>query len=62
MAKSYRRARIQTLRRTNGSQAAACTVSLVDGAEGGGLLDATDIAQLRPLYLGAEFTDLLLLR
>ncbi|CAN5843224.1 hypothetical protein BH23ACT12_BH23ACT12_19400 [soil metagenome] len=50
------------MRRTNGSQAAACTVSLVDGAEGGGLLDATDIAQLRPLYLGAEFTDLLLLR
>lgn len=35
---------------------------LVEGAEGGGLLDAKDISRLRATYRGAEFTDLLLLR
>lgn len=35
---------------------------LVDGVEGGGFLETKDVANLRSLYQGAEFTDLLLLR
>ncbi len=35
---------------------------LVDSAEGGGVVAASDIGRLRTMYQGAEFTDLLLLR